>query len=301
MVSLQASILNAQTAKNAELTGVERVDKGHDFQSRSRSAPVAQSQLLSLYRTHCIDCHDANGGGSSARELVAHAPDFTDPRWHQAHGDPEIKRVIWEGKKPMPAMKGRIALADVERLVVLIRGFRGGKLLVPEDAEGAEPSEVRNGNSEKQGSSRPAPRTLRPVVEESLAGDASRPPMKDNMADMQATFTKFCIRCHGSGGDGAPMRSTLPSIPDFRSRPWHELNSDGTLSSSILEGKGTGMPSFAGRLEETRVRDLVGYLRSLAGMRIASRHEISVDFDQRFERLMTDLETLKRDYYSLAP
>jgi mono/diheme cytochrome c family protein len=262
---------------------------------------VGQAELLNLYRKHCIDCHDANGGGSAARELVAHAPDFTDPRWHQAHGDSEIKHVIWEGKKPMPAMKGRIALADVERLVVLVRGFRGGKLLVPEDAEGAEPSEDRNGNSDKQGSSRPAPSTRRPVVEEPLAGDVARSIDMVTMAATQATFTKFCIRCHGSSGDGAPMRSTLPSIPNFHSRPWHEGKSDGSLSFSILEGKGTGMPSFAGRLEETRVRDLVQYLRTLAGMRIASRQEISIEFDQRFERLMTDLETLKRDYYLLEP
>jgi hypothetical protein len=61
------------------------------------------------------------------------------------------------------------------------------------------------------------------------------------------------------------------------------------------------MPSFADKLEATRVRDLVEYLRSLAGMRIASRNEVSLDFDQRFERLMSDMETLKRDYYSLAP
>jgi mono/diheme cytochrome c family protein len=301
LVPLGTSILHAQTAKSAESTREAQADAALDSNPRSRSAPLGQARLLDLYRTHCIDCHDANGGGSSARDLVAHAPDFTDPRWHQRHGDTEIKRVIWEGKKPMPAMKGKLALSDVERLVVLVRGFRGGRLVVSEDAESAERSDDRSENSERPESSPVAPTTDRPMAEESLPFDASRPAVNDKMAAMRTTFTKYCIRCHGSGGDGSPIRSTLPSIPDFRSRPWHERKSDGALSFSILEGKGTGMPSFADKLESTRVRDLVEYLRSLAGMRIASRNEVSVDFDQRFERLMSDMETLKRDYYSLAP
>ena len=95
---------------------------------------VAGSRSMTLYRRHCIDCHDPDGRSASAREIMSHAPDFTDPQWHRAHGDFELAHVIWEGKKPMPAMKGQFAMKDVDGLVLLVRGFRGGKLEVPEDA-----------------------------------------------------------------------------------------------------------------------------------------------------------------------
>ncbi len=97
----------------------------------------------SLYRRHCIDCHDPDGRSVSARDIVSRAPDFTDPQWHRAHGDFELAHTIWEGKKPMPAMKRELAMTDVDGLVLLVRRFRGGKLEISEEPHPKEEKDKR--------------------------------------------------------------------------------------------------------------------------------------------------------------
>src|SRR4029077_14188707 len=72
---------------------------------------------------------------------------------------------------------------------------------------------------------------------------------------------------------------------------------------SILEGKGSAMPPFSGRIDEPSATELVAFVRSLAGMAPSERRIPDTDFDDRFRKLMIELEKLKRDYrtVSLAP
>ena len=45
---------------------------------------------------------------------------------------------------------------------------------------------------------------------------------------------------------------------------WHRRRSDQQLKISILEGRGSRMPAFHGKLGDDQVGDIVAFLRSLA-------------------------------------
>jgi hypothetical protein len=99
------------------------------------------------------------------------------------------------------------------------------------------------------------------------------------------------------------MRASFRTIPDFTSSDWHAQRTEGTLKTSILEGKGTAMPSFEGRLDASRAIRLVAYVRSLAGLSASSDPAPAPvsDFDRKFQKMMLELEELKRDYRRLSP
>ncbi len=254
----------------------------------------------SLYRRHCIDCHDPDGRSVSARDIVSRAPDFTDPQWHRAHGDFELAHTIWEGKKPMPAMKRELAMTDVDGLVLLVRRFRGGKLEISEEPH---PKEEKDDAQE-------APPPLRskvlvpprPAVGPSSSSPGANSISADEAVILRArtTFERLCVGCHGVSGDGSPLRASIPSIPDFTLRAWHEKRSDAAMSVSILEGKGRAMPPFGTRLDATAAHDLVTFLRSLAGPNPDQRMRADNEFGLRFQQLMAEMEALKRDYRALS-
>jgi hypothetical protein len=96
------------------------------------------------------------------------------------------------------------------------------------------------------------------------------------------------------------MRPSFRSIPDFTSKAWHAQRTEGGLKISILEGKGSAMPSFEGRLDASRASRLVAYVRSFAGLSASSGPAPLSDFDDRFQKMMLELEELKRDYRTLS-
>jgi len=258
------------------------------------------SRSVILYRKHCIDCHDPDGRSASAREIMFQAPDFTDPEWHRAHGDFELARAIWEGKKPMPAMKTAFAMKDVDGLVLLVRGFRGGKLEIPEDP-GAQ---GENDDPEKAPPPplSPEPHPPQPPVSPSLGSPgASSVSAGETIAlTARTTFQRLCVGCHGVSGNGSPLRATTSAIPDFTLREWQEKRSDAALTVSILEGKGRAMPPFGTQMDATAAHDLVTYVRSLAGLRNDQSKELHTEFNLRFQQLMAEMEALKRDYRALS-
>ena len=48
-------------------------------------------------------------------------------------------------------------------------------------------------------------------------------------------------------GKGIEMRPSMPAIPDFTRRGWHDTVTNTQLTASILDGKGTLMPPFRDR------------------------------------------------------
>ena len=255
---------------------------------------------MTLYRRHCIDCHDPDGRSASAREFTSHAPDFTNPEWHRAHGDFELAHTIWEGRKPMPAMKGEFAMKDVDGLVLLVRGFRGGKLEVPEDP-GAR------GENDDPENAPPPPRSpdllppQPPVSPSSGSHGASSISAGEAIAvTARTTFQRLCTGCHGVSGNGSPLRASTSAIPDFTLRDWQEKRGDAALTVSILEGKGRAMPPFGAQLDANGAHELVTYVRSLAGSRSDRSKELHTDFNLRFQQLMAEMEALKRDYRALS-
>src|SRR5260370_10681863 len=63
-----------------------------------------------------------------------------------------------------------------------------------------------------------------------------------------AKYRRYCQDCHGADGAGSDMRPDMSTIPDFTSAAWQETRRDTELLVGILEGKGSQMPAFNGRL-----------------------------------------------------
>jgi hypothetical protein len=73
----------------------------------------------------------------------------------------------------------------------------------------------------------------------------------------------------------------------------------GRLVISILEGKGKAMPPFSARLTEAAARELVDYLRGLAGAQKPTAQPDLPEFDGKFQQLMDRLNDLQHTYYGL--
>ena len=79
--------------------------------------------------------------------------------------------------------------------------------------------------------------------------------------DAAATYKSKCAMCHGPDGKGTPTGQKM-GTHDFAS-PEVKAETDAQLTDIITKGKGK-MPSYGGKLKDTEIKDLVGYVRSLA-------------------------------------
>jgi mono/diheme cytochrome c family protein len=113
-------------------------------------------------------------------------------------------------------------------------------------------------------------------------------------------FQQRCARCHEEDGTGTSLRDSVPQVPNFRSHGWHVARSDAQLRVAILEGKGTRMPAFAGRLSDQEARELVRRVRAFDPT--LGRRDLTPadDFDRRFRELQRELEDLKKQFRDLA-
>lgn len=121
----------------------------------------------------------------------------------------------------------------------------------------------------------------------------------------QALYRKHCMKCHGADGKGTAAKGLFDEIPDFTSRPWHARHSDGQLLASILDGKGTGMPSLSGKLTKSQARDLVRYVRAFApALKKAppEKKERSTrnSFEDRYRALQKELSELREQFRQLS-
>jgi cytochrome c oxidase cbb3-type subunit 3 len=74
----------------------------------------------------------------------------------------------------------------------------------------------------------------------------------------QRLFTAFnCVGCHAHGGG-----SIGPALMDDKWIYGHEPQN---VYASIVQGRPNGMPSFAGKIPEAQVWQIVAYVRSMAG------------------------------------
>ncbi len=194
----------------------------------------------------------------------------------------------------MPAMKRKLGEPEVVQLVMLVRKFRGGQQVVREEPEdeknSAKSSEGKNKTSGEKGVvHRPQPDSPAMNVHVNQRSDTGR-----------GIFQQFCKSCHGSDGRGTTLRDQTPSIPDFTSQVWQQRRSSPALTTTILEGKGTVMPAFRGKLTEAQVRDLVAYLRAFAPRPVSASVGPATDFKRRFDQLTQELDDLKKRYQDLS-
>jgi mono/diheme cytochrome c family protein len=221
--------------------------------------------------------------------VFAQVPDFTDSKWHASRSDAELSHSILEGKgKSMPKMKDKLGPVDVKEMVAFVRAFGDGKQVVPEEPEGAAQPE------------KPAARatTSPPVARGAEAALANRPGPAQRTMDKN--FQRFCVMCHAAAGDGSRAKDTMPAIPDFTNIAWQGKRTDPQLAVSILDGKGTEMPPFRGKLSRDQVRDLVAFIRGFSRAPKKPAQISAGDFEARFRALEKELDDLRQRSRALS-
>jgi mono/diheme cytochrome c family protein len=112
-----------------------------------------------------------------------------------------------------------------------------------------------------------------------------------------------CIACHGIDGTGSLIRPAMPAIPDFTNRQWHTSRSNTLLQASILDGKGTLMPPWTGKVAPALARDLVSYVRTLGPSDLlASRSTTgtsTTDLDVQLRQLRSQWDDVARQLREL--
>jgi mono/diheme cytochrome c family protein/uncharacterized membrane protein len=87
-------------------------------------------------------------------------------------------------------------------------------------------------------------------------------------------FRRYCSKCHGGDGTGRRVSNRLADIPDFTDPLWQARRSDSELLASILDGQGTGMPPFRGKLNEDQANALLARVRAFGSAEQHARDEL---------------------------
>ncbi|HTE20057.1 MAG TPA: cytochrome c, partial [Armatimonadota bacterium] len=79
---------------------------------------AANASVTEVYAQKCQNCHGAQGQGGRGGPTLA-----------SASGDPdaEVRAVIHDGRRNMPAFKGQLSDAQITALVGHVKGLGGGK------------------------------------------------------------------------------------------------------------------------------------------------------------------------------
>ena len=98
-------------------------------------------------------------------------------------------------------------------------------------------------------------------------GSATPPPAVKNkyeenayaVSQGQRLFSAYnCVGCHSHGGGGSG-----PALMDDK---WIYGHQPENIFATIVQGRPNGMPSFAGKIPEAQVWQLVAYVRSMSGL-----------------------------------
>jgi mono/diheme cytochrome c family protein len=251
--------------------------------------PSAQMTPALIYRAYCLACHDTNGSGLIARKAMPELPDFTDSKWQAGHNEADLKKSILDGKgKFMQPMKDKLSPADAEGVVAYVRAFQGGKQVVD---VGPQLPVV-------------PPSPTEPTVVVGPKGPPTKPPTTPEAAERTrvatAMYRNFCLICHGADGRGSEMKASMPTIPDFSNRSWQEKVSAPQLVASILDGKGTSMPAFRGRVSEEQSQALVANVRAFGPPPPPETAAPADDFEKRFREVQLQWYELQRQLRELS-
>jgi quinol-cytochrome oxidoreductase complex cytochrome b subunit/mono/diheme cytochrome c family protein len=271
------SALEGRAESNPAVVGREQ---------RSLSTPVAaRMSALQVYRAYCLACHDEDGRGGLVRKLMPTIPDFTVAKWQSAHSASQLRASILNGKGPfMLPMKDKLGGTDVEQMVAAIRLFQDGKLAVKVQQEPLQASLPEG----------PPPfvpaADEKPLVPPSARSDETA----GRIRVATGLYRDYCITCHGPRGKGTRMRISMPQIPDFTDRTWQASRNDSQFVAGILNGKGSFMPTFQGRISDAQARDLVAYLRALGPPQSPGSEPPAGDFAKQFDRLQEQWNELDK-------
>jgi mono/diheme cytochrome c family protein len=141
----------------------------------------------------------------------------------------------------------------------------------------------------------------------SLAGGPGPARAEDESPSLQRRAATMrlparCSRCHDADGTGRSSSADFREIPDFSNHKWQDSRSDAELLVSILDGKGTHMPGFRGRVADDEARALVASVRSFSQAARVGRADSAApnEFDRRFRELQEELEDLKKQFREVS-
>jgi mono/diheme cytochrome c family protein len=249
---------------------------------------ASQMPAVQVYRAYCLACHDGDGGGRTVRAAMPEIPDFANSNWSKTRSDADLKKSILDGKgKFMLPMKDKLSAADADKIVAYVRGFRAGKQVAK--TEPVKPVE-------------PVPNL--PVAPPLVPPPSlDRPDVAERIAAATTLYRQFCLTCHGADGRGRQLRPSMPQLPDFTGRDWQDRSPTAQLRASILNGKGTLMPAFGGRVTEEQARDLAAYVRAFgprsAGPKASVGASEADDFDKQFRSLQDQWIELQKQLKEL--
>jgi cytochrome c6 len=91
--------------------------------------PAAASETSELFEKKCSVCHGVDGKGETKMGKKFHAPDFTGDKWQKETTDKEIQKaiedgIVEEGKRKMPAWKGKLTPEQITALGQYARAFK---------------------------------------------------------------------------------------------------------------------------------------------------------------------------------
>ena len=94
----------------------------------SWTAAAADLELgKKIYAQKCAACHGPDGKGNAkmAETLKVKIPPLTDAA---AKTDPELRKIVAEGKKPMPSFGKSLSTAELEAVVHYAKALATGKV-----------------------------------------------------------------------------------------------------------------------------------------------------------------------------
>jgi mono/diheme cytochrome c family protein len=80
-------------------------------------------------------------------------------------------------------------------------------------------------------------------------------------AEPATEFKQRCAQCHGADAKGNTTIGKSLKIPDLTGEEIAKV-SDSELAQVISEGRGS-MPAFKGVLDQTTIKQIIGYIRTL--------------------------------------
>jgi mono/diheme cytochrome c family protein len=258
-----------------------------------RPATAARMTSSDLYQAYCLACHDAGGRAATVRKAMPEIPDFSDLAWQASRSDAALKHSILQGKgKFMLPMNDKLGGDDADQMVAFLRAFGGGKQLVV-----LEPRKRAV-----------APAVATPPAAARAAPDAPKPARTIRSAEtigrlnaVTRLYRQYCLTCHGVDGKGTEMRPSMATLPDFSGRVWQDAKNDEHLVASVLDGNGSLMPAFQGRVNIDQARDLVAYVRAFGPFRTTAAKPPTSDFERRFQQLRQEWDELDKQLRVLSP
>lgn len=78
-----------------------------------------------VYLDKCVRCHGerGDGNGPKAATLEKKPADYTNKKEMAKFTDAELKQIVLNGKRPMPAYQGKLSERDLDDVISYIRMF----------------------------------------------------------------------------------------------------------------------------------------------------------------------------------